>query len=111
LLAKLGRELRIKLGVALRTAKDLDYYEKELVTLRMRIEEERKNGSDCLRQLQDVFSETEAMIPDARFRLQRATQELEVALNKASFAGAADESDTSRAEVLLQELRTKQLVR
>ena len=61
-----------------RTRKELDQYKEEIDSQRSKIESMRADGRDefDVRQQQQVFNETERVIPDTLRRLQKAVDEL-----------------------------------
>lgn len=72
------KQCRIKTGVVVRTRKELDRYKEEMDSQRAKIEAMRAEGRDefDVRQQQQVFNETERVIPDTIRRLQKAVDDL-----------------------------------
>jgi hypothetical protein len=74
----LQKTLRIKTAVVTRVKKELDQYKVDLDAQREKVETMRAEDRDefDIRQQQEVFNETERVIPDTIRRLQRAVEEL-----------------------------------
>ena len=87
------KQCRIKTGVVVRTRKELDRYKEEMDSQRSKIEAMRAEGRDefDVRQQQQVFNETERVIPDTIRRLQKAVDDLTEFLVRAHYypAGTA----------------------
>ena len=79
-----AKALRIKTGVAKRSAKDLAFYMKELDKEKADIEAKEKEvaaGSadvEDVNKLREIMAETEAQLPDAKGRLKTAIEDLEM---------------------------------
>lgn len=103
----LQKTLRIKTAVVTRVKKELDQYKVDLDAQREKVETMRAEDRDefDIRQQQEVFNETERVIPDTIRRLQRAVEELNefVTVNRAAEDIAGSSVLTTAIEVLAAE--------
>ncbi|OQR81221.1 hypothetical protein THRCLA_23408 [Thraustotheca clavata] len=79
------KDLKIKVGVLKRSAKDVSFYEKEKAKQIQKIESMRgdaKYDDHDIRKQQEVLAETEAMLPESHQRLDAVRQEVEMLLEQ-----------------------------
>eukprot|EP00116_Pleurobrachia_bachei_P017794 sb/3478056/ len=82
------KQLRIKSGVVKRLNKEVQMYQKEVVDGELKVQQMKDEGKDPydIKKMGEVVDESKAMVPDARNRLRKAVEDLDLLLEDKSSA-------------------------
>lgn len=97
-----GTKLKTQLGICKRMLKEVQSYEKEVVTNEARVQKMRDEGKDPydIRKQEEVLQESYMMIPDSKARLESTLADLEALLDECK------EGDASVDAALVEEAKS-----
>ena len=98
-----GKRLKTQLGVCKRLVKEVQSYEKEVVTNEARVQKMRDEGKDPydIRKQEEVLQESYMMIPDSKARLESSISDLEACLDECKEDAAVDAAMVEEAKALV----------
>jgi tubulin-specific chaperone A len=102
------RQIKIKTGVLKRCKKDYESYSAEAATLRGKVEELQQANEDAqkISHAQDLYAETEQLIPNCKTRIEQAIDDLEgVMAEKEEVEGIKETAEWKAAEPLVEEAK------
>lgn len=98
-----GKKLKTQLGICKRMVKEVQSYEKEVVTNEARVQKMRDEGKDPydIRKQEEVLQESYMMIPDSKARLEATLADLEACLDECKEDPSADAATMEEARALI----------
>jgi len=98
-----GKRLKTQLGVCKRLVKEVQSYEKEVVTNEARVQKMRDEGKDPydIRKQEEVLQESYMMIPDSKARLESSVADLEACLDECKEDSTVDAAMVEEAKALI----------
>lgn len=99
-----GKKLKTQLGICKRMVKEVQSYEKEVITNEARVQKMRDEGKDPydIRKQEEVLQESYMMIPDSKARLEATLSDLEACLEECKEDPAsADAAAVEEARALI----------
>eukprot|EP01031_Cornospumella_fuschlensis_P034481 gene34481-41747_t len=98
-----SKKLKVQVGVVKRMIKEVESYEKEVITNEARVQKMRDDGRDIydIRKQEEVLQESYMMVPDSKNRLEQAKEELESLLEQYGEDASLDAAVVTEARSLL----------
>jgi len=99
----MDKKLKTQLGVCRRMVKEVQSYEKEVLTNEARVQKMRDEGKDPydIRKQEEVLQESYMMIPDSKARLESNLVELEACLDECKEDTTVDSAIVEEAKALI----------
>uniref|UniRef100_A0A7S1EP11 Tubulin-specific chaperone A n=2 Tax=Hemiselmis andersenii TaxID=464988 RepID=A0A7S1EP11_HEMAN len=99
------KNLKIKVGVVKRTAKELTSYEKEITTQTDKVEKMKAEDKPFhdIKQQEEVLKEAQTCLADAKRRLDGAAQDLESLLEEEKDALSGETEMLEEAQALVKQ--------